>query len=142
MERKPHKKLEAWRKAMDLIVEVYQVTGRFPSTERFGLSPQVQRAAVSIPSNIAEGAARGSTRGFLNALHIARGSLNELDTQLIIAQRLGYIRDTEAASLALRLGELDRILNGLITSLRRRTVGALAGLAVGLFLMIGTVLML
>ncbi len=53
MERKPHKKLEAWRKALDLVVEVYQVTARFPSTERFGLSPQVQRAAVSIPSNIA-----------------------------------------------------------------------------------------
>jgi four helix bundle protein len=142
MERKPHKKLEAWRKAMDLVVEVYQVTAQFPANERFGLSPQIQRAAVSIPSNIAEGAARGSNRGFLNALHIARGSLNELDTQLIIALRLGYIEAKEAASLALRLGELDRILNGLITSLRRRTAGALASLAVGLFLMVGTVLML
>lgn len=142
MERKPHKRLEAWRKAMDLVIEIYQVTARFPSTERFGLTSQIQRAAVSIPSNIAEGAARGSNRGFLNALHIARGSLNELDTQLIIAQRLGYIQDSEAASLAVRLGELDRILNGLIISLRRRTAGALAGLAVGLFLMIGTILVL
>jgi four helix bundle protein len=142
MERKPHKRLEAWREAMDSIVEVYQVTAGFPSTERFGLSPQVQRSAVSIPSNIAEGAARGSNRGFLNTLHIARGSLNELDTQLIIAERLGYIQGTEAASLAIRLGELDRILNGLIASLRRRTVGALASLAVGLFLLIGSALIL
>lgn len=135
MERKPHKKLEAWRKAMDLVVAVYQVTARFPSGERFGLTAQVQRAAVSIPSNIAEGAAKGSNRGFLNALHIARGSLNELDAQLIIAGRLGYIPDGEAASLALRLGEGDRILNGLIASLRRRAAGVVASRAAGFSLL-------
>jgi four helix bundle protein len=125
MEQKPHKRLEAWRKAIDLVVAVYQATLKFPPEERFGLTSQVQRAAVSVPSNIAEGAARGSNRGFVNALHIARGSLSELDTQLIIAHRLGYLDEQEAAQLGLRLAEVDRILNGLIASVRRKTAAAL-----------------
>lgn len=117
MEGKPHKKLEAWRKAVDMVVSVYQITARFPSSERFSLTAQIQRAAVSVPSNIAEAAARGSNRAFVSALHIARGSLNELDTQLSIAQRLGYVLAEDAAKLAACFGELDLILNGLISSL-------------------------
>jgi four helix bundle protein len=126
MEAKPHKKLEVWRKAVDLVVAVYQVTSRFPPDERFGLTAQVQRAAISVPSNIAEGAARGSSRGFVNHLHIARGSLSELDTQLIIAHRLGYLDEQEAARLGLRLIEIDRMLNGLIASVRHKASAKLA----------------
>ncbi|HEX9899750.1 MAG TPA: four helix bundle protein [Candidatus Methylomirabilis sp.] len=129
MGEKPHKKLEAWRKAVDLVVAIYDTTRRFPSDERFGLAGQMQRAAISVPSNIAEGAARGSNRGFVNALHIARGSLSELDTQLIIAQRLGYIGEEELARLALSLSEVDRLLNGLIASVRRKVAAALTCIA-------------
>ena len=91
MEEKPHKELEVWRKAVDLVVAGYQVTSRFPTEERIGLTAQVHRAAMSIPSNIAEGAARGSSRGFVN----------------------------------LRLAEIARMLNGLIASVRRKTLAAL-----------------
>ena len=129
MGEKPHKKLEAWRKAVDLVVAIYDTTRRFPSDERFGLAGQMQRAAISVPSNIAEGGARGSNRGFVNALHIARGSLSELDTQLIIAQRLGYIGEEELARLALSLSEVDRLLNGLIASVRRKVAAALTCIA-------------
>ena len=135
MAEKPHKKLEAWRKAVDLVVAIYDTTPRFPSDERFGLAGQMQRAAISVPSNIAEGAARGSNRFFTNALHIARGSLSELDTQLIIAQRLGYIGEEELARLALSLSEVDRLLNGLIASVRRKVAAVVTCIA----LLLGTV---
>ena len=135
MAEKPHKKLEAWRKAVDLVVAIYDTTRRFPSDERFGLAGQMQRAAISVPSNIAEGAARGSNRFFTNALHIARGSLSELDTQLIIAQRLGYIGEEELARLALSLSEVDRLLNGLIASVRRKVAAVVTCIA----LLLGTV---
>jgi four helix bundle protein len=113
---------------MDLVIAVYDATARFPSRERFGLIAQIQRAAISVPSNIAEGAARGSKRFFVNALHIARGSLNELDTQFIIASRLGYLTEQEAAGLALRIAEVDRLLNGLIASVRLKAAGTLASI--------------
>ena len=135
MEAKPHKRLEAWRRSVDLVVAVYEATRRFPEEERFGLASQIQRAAVSVPSNIAEGAARGSNRFFTNALHIARGSLNELDTQLIIAHRLGYISEHVVKGLTVRMGEVDRLLNGLIASVRRRVAAALTCIA----LLLGTV---
>ena len=126
MEEKPHKRLETWQRSVDLVVAVYEATRRFPEGERFGLAGQVQRAAVSVPSNIAEGAARGSNRGFVNHLHIARGSLSELDTQLIIAHRLGYLDEQEVARLGIRLAEIDRMLNGLIASVRRKASAKLA----------------
>jgi len=129
MGEKPHKKLEAWRRAVDLVVVVYQTTLGFPAEERFGLTAQVRRAAVSVASNIAEGAARGSARLFVNALQIARGSLSELDTQVVIASRLGYLSEQKAAELAIRLAEVDRLLNGLIASVHRKAAAALAGIA-------------
>ena len=135
MEKKPHKQLETWQRSVDLVVAVYEATRRFPEEERFGLTAQVQRAAISVPSNIAEGAARGSNRGFVNHLHIARGSLSELDTQLIIAHRLGYISEQVMRGLTDRMGEVDRLLNGLIASVRREVVAVLTCLAV----LLGTV---
>ena len=85
---KPHKRLAVWRKSVDLVVETYKVTKTFPTEERYGLTDQVRRAAVSIPANIAEGAGRRTKKEFINFLHISQGSLSELDTHLEIALRL------------------------------------------------------
>jgi four helix bundle protein len=98
---KPHKKLVAWKKSMDLVERVYELSRTFPREEIYGLTSQVRRAAVSVPSNIGEGAAGRSAVQFKNYLSVAIGSLNELDTQLEIAQRIGYVkaaavRETEA----------------------------------------------
>jgi len=88
---KPHKKLIAWRKSMDLVETIYDLTKRFPREEVYGLSSQMRRAAISAPSNIAEGAAGRSSVQFRNYLSVAIGSLNELATQLEIAHRIGYL---------------------------------------------------
>ncbi len=98
MGEKPHKRLEAWRKSLDLAVSVYEATATFPPDERFGIVAQIRRAAVSISSNIAEGAARGSKKFFSSALHIARASLSELDTQIAVSTRLGYLDDSTCLS--------------------------------------------
>ena len=114
----PHKKLNLWSDAVDLAQQICTVTERFPSNEQFGLTSQVRRAAVSIPSNIAEGAAR--QKEFLNFLHIAKGSLSELDTQLEIARRLEYLDQAWWVALDERLERIDRMLSGLVRSLQRR----------------------
>jgi four helix bundle protein len=84
-----HQQLDTWKEAIALVEAIYRLTARFPSEERFGLSSQMRRAAVGIPSNIAEGAARASTREYLRFLDIARSSLVEIETQLVISRRLG-----------------------------------------------------
>jgi four helix bundle protein len=116
---KPHAKLRLWQKSVDLVTELYKVTRSFPSDEEFGITAQMRRAAVSIPSNIAEGAARRSRREFQQFLFIARGSLSELDTQLVIAARLGYIKPEIAKTLRERLDELSMMLNGLVAYLAK-----------------------
>jgi len=88
-----HYELRAWQSAMQLVQDVYQITQSFPAEEKFGLTNQLRRAAVSVPSNIAEGAARGSDADFLRFLYISRGSLSEIETQLLIAQNLSFIED-------------------------------------------------
>ena len=111
---RPHQRLDVWRDAMDLVVLVYRFTAAFPADERYALSSQMRRAAVSVPSNIAEGAARRSTAELIRFLSIARGSLAELDTQRLLASRLELAKpDTELGQL------LDRTfarLNALIRS--------------------------
>jgi four helix bundle protein len=87
---KPHKKLDAWKLSMELVLDVYQTTAKFPSQEKYSLIDQIRRATISIPSNIAEGAARQTKKEFTNYLHIAQGSLSELDTQIDLAKRLGF----------------------------------------------------
>ena len=87
-----HKDLEVWKISMDFVVDVYKLTQFFPNDEKFGLTSQLRRAAVSIPSNIAEGAARKGAKEYIQFLYIALGSIAELDTQLIIAERLGYVQ--------------------------------------------------
>ena len=89
-QKRPHERLDVWQDSMLLVEAIYRLTARLPDSERFGLTSQMRRAAVSIPSNIAEGAARRSTPEYLRFLSIARGSLSELDTQMTIAQRLGF----------------------------------------------------
>jgi four helix bundle protein len=112
-----YKDLIAWQKAMDLVVAVYRATAQFPSDERFGLTSQMRRAAVSIPSNIAEGQGRGPSHDFVRFLVIARGSLQEVGTQLELAARLGFLPDADHGPLCDSLGELARILGGLIRSI-------------------------
>lgn len=108
---KPHEQLETWKVSMNLVKSVYDLTAGFPPEERFGLSQQMRRAAVSIPSNVAEGAARSHAKEYLHFLAIARGSLAELETQLQIAVMLGFAdADNPAFQLADHTG---RLLTGL-----------------------------
>jgi four helix bundle protein len=104
---------------MALVEDVYRVTAVFPETERFGLTSQLRRAAVSVPSNIAEGAARGSTTDFIRFLYIARGSLSEVDTQLQIANRLGFHQDMQP--ITERIEQVFAQLGGLIKHLKARS---------------------
>ncbi|WP_369940767.1 four helix bundle protein [Xanthomonas medicagonis] len=94
--KRPHERLDVWRDSMDLVEMIYRLSDAFPATERFGLTAQLRRAAVSIPANIAEGAARRSTPEYLRFLSIARGSLSEASTHLQIARRLDYTSDIAA----------------------------------------------
>jgi four helix bundle protein len=116
---KPHKKLDVWNLAMGLAVEVYRLTETFPKDQRYGLTDQIRWAAVSIPSNIAEGAARQTRKEFANFLHIAQGSVSEVDTQLELARRLGFLSDAEWASFDAQMERIDKMLSGLIR--RQRT---------------------
>ena len=115
--KRPHEQLKVWQDAMELVEAIYSVTRTFPGDERFGLTAQIRRAAVSFPSNIAEGAARGSTGEYLRFLAIARGSISELDTQIQIAARLGHIR-TADRPIAL-VNRVFAKLNGLIRAVDR-----------------------
>ena len=112
--------LEVWRLGMEVAEAVYAVSSGFPGSERFGLAAQIRRAAVSIPSNIAEGHARTSTRDFLRFLSIAAGSLAEVRTQLLLARRLGFIPQDTSTSLLARLDETGRTLRGLTRSLNAK----------------------
>jgi four helix bundle protein len=122
--RNSHKDLILWRKAMDLATEAHRLTRQMPRHETFGLVSQIRRAAVSIPSNIAEGSARRSTREFLAFLHIARGSSAELETQLHIARNVGYLAEQDLESALSRVDEVGRLLNAVIVGLRRRQTAA------------------
>jgi four helix bundle protein len=118
--RSSYKDLILWQRAMDLAVQVYKSTSGLPRTELFGLVSQMRRAGASIPSNIAEGSARRSTKEFLHFLHIARGSMAELETQVLLAQRIGYLPESPAAELRHCIDDVGRILSAVITGLRRR----------------------
>ncbi len=115
---KTYKELVAWEKAMDLVQMVYGATGSFPQGERFGLTAQLRKAAVSIPSNVAEGQGRKSRAEFLHFISIAYGSLCEVETQLQIAVRLGFLSQLAADQPLHLLAEVGRLLNGLSSSLR------------------------
>ncbi|MBZ5555007.1 MAG: four helix bundle protein [Acidobacteriia bacterium] len=117
MKVKKYSDLIVWQKAMDLTQEVYTVTRCFPKEEIYGLTSQLRRAAVSVPSNIAEGQGRKSTSEFLQHLSIAYGSLLEVETQVLIAERLAYLEKQSVSGLISRTSEVGKLLNGLRNSL-------------------------
>ena len=120
MALKHYRELIAWQKAMDLVTVVYETTSSFPNREMFGLTNQLRRAAVSVPSNIAEGQARQTTKEFLHFLSIAIGSLQEVETQMIIASRLDYLEETKVGRVLEASGEVSRLICGLRNSPRSR----------------------
>jgi four helix bundle protein len=113
-----YRDLVVWRKAMDLVVEVYRLTSAFPDSERFGLTDQLRRAAVSVPSNIAEGQGWRLRKQFALFLRTSRGSIQELETQILIAQRLGYTNADSSASVLRLADDVSRLLSGLLRSLK------------------------
>ena len=114
------RELQVWQQAMDLVVNVYKLTDDFPREERFTLRAQTRRTAISIPSNIAEGASRRTTPVFLNHIDIALGSEAELFTQLELSKRLGYASPARVERSLQRLSVVGRMLNGLATALQQR----------------------
>jgi four helix bundle protein len=115
-----YRDLTVWQRAMELVKEVYVVTGEFPSSEKFGLVSQLRRAAVSMPSNVAEGQGRRSRGEFIEFLGHARGSLFEVETQLLIAAQLGFLSDERSNELQQRVDEVARLMNGLMKSLQSK----------------------
>ena len=116
---KRYSDLIAWQKAMDLVAEVYRATAKFPRSEVYGLASQLRRAAVSVPSNIAEGYCRSGRREFAHALSISLGSLGEVETQVLIAERLGYLPVESRTEMMNLSAETSRIIVGLINSMER-----------------------
>jgi four helix bundle protein len=115
-----YRELIVWQKAMDLVEAVYLATLGFPRDEIYGLTAQIRRVAVSIPSNIAEGQGRSSTRDFLHFLAMSRGSAKEVETQVLIAERLKYITKQTSAELIAQITEVGRLISGLSNSLKKK----------------------
>jgi four helix bundle protein len=114
---KTYRDLDVWKRAMDLTVAIYQLTHSFPESERYGLTSQIQRAAVSIPSNIAEGHGRGHRKEYVHHLWMANGSLKELETQLTLAVRLGFANKDAATKIWGDTQDIGIMLRKLINSL-------------------------
>lgn len=116
--KRSHRDLKAWQQAMELVATIYSATSRFPQHEQFGLTGQLRRAAVSVPANIAEGAARNGSKEFLHFLGIASGSLSELDTLVELAHKLGYLEQRE--ELQRQADDVAGLVMGLAASIRRK----------------------
>ena len=110
----PHKNLIVWKKSMELASKVYSVTSAYPQAELFGLTGQMRRCAISIPSNIAEGYGRGSNKDLVRFLHTALGSANELDTQLILSFNFGYLSENDFQEVSNLNEEVVKMLSSLI----------------------------
>ena len=117
MKSSDFRELKVWQKAMDLTVEIYSIVKLLPQEETFALSGQMRRAAVSIPSNIAEGQGRDTMKEFIRFLAVARGSLRELSTQLEICERVGYLEQSQTLKAKELIEEIDKMLNALSKSL-------------------------
>jgi len=120
---KTHKDLDVWKDSISLVIEIYQALKSYPSDERYGLVDQMKRSAVSIPSNIAEGAARHSDKEFIRFLHISLGSLAELETQLIISKELAFISEESYNIFEQQLSNIRKRILGLIKYLKNRLNG-------------------
>lgn len=114
------KELLVWKKSIEFVTEIYEITSAFPSEEKFGLVSQIRRSAVSIPSNIAEGNARRSSADYIQFLKIARGSGAEVETQIIISKNLGFIEEVKSEELTSKITEIMKMLNGLINYLKTK----------------------
>ena len=115
-----YKDLKVWQKAMNLVEEVYRLTANFPREELYGLVSQLNRAAVSVPSNLAEGSSRRSTKEYLRFVRISLGSVAELETQVELAKRLKFITELQQNILTNLLDEVGRMLNGLDKALEEK----------------------
>ena len=116
---RPHEKLDVWNRSVELVVRIYKATEEFPTNERYGLTSQIRRAAVSIPANIAEGAARQSPKEFAHFLSNAQGSGSELETELLIAKRLQYLGSEAYLEVREELDSVGRMLIGLARNVKR-----------------------
>src|SRR5580765_3865179 len=117
---RPHENLNVWQKAVDFVVEVYKTTEHFPKEERFGLTSQIRRASVSVAANIAEGAARKSLKEFSHFLSNAQGSASEVETELLISYRLGYLNKSQLVENQTSLDSIGKMMNGLSRRLRQK----------------------
>ncbi len=117
---KNYKELNVWQKAYQLCLEIYKVTKGFPKEERYGLISQIRRAAVSVPSNIAEGYGRKTTGEYIQSLYIAYGSNCELETQILLSCDLGYIKAEDLVRIQKNIGDIERMLKALIKSLENK----------------------
>lgn len=116
---KNYKELNVWKKAYQLCLEIYQITKTFPKEEIYGLTSQLRRASVSVPSNIAEGYGRQTTKEYIQALYIAYGSICEMETQILLSKDLGYIQAKISEDLKQDIGNVERMLKALIKSLKK-----------------------
>jgi four helix bundle protein len=114
------KDLNVWKKSLQLVKEVYIITAKYPKEEKFGLTSQIRRSAISIPSNIAEGCGRKTQKDFCNFLYIAQGSSFEFETQLILSFELGFIEEKVFENTVSKLNEIQKMLNGLINSIENK----------------------
>lgn len=119
-----YRDLIVWQKAMSFVKSIYELTSNFPKAELYGLTSQLRRAAVSVPSNLAEGQGRNFDREFALFVSHALGSLMEVETQLLIAADLGYAKKEEVEQLLSRSAEIGRLANGLLTTLKKKSVSA------------------
>ncbi len=117
---KDYKELLVWQRAVSLATQIYRMTSAFPSAEKFGLTAQIRRAVTSVPANIAEGWAIGSTKEYIQFLFIARGSLSELETHLVVSRNLGFLQTSHLSNAQTEIEQIGKMLNGLIQSLRAR----------------------
>lgn len=118
MDYRAHRKLDIWKKSIEFVRDIYQATEKFPKSEIYGLTSQMRRAAISIPSNLAEGAARKGNKEFKLFLSIAQGSISELDTQIELALILGYVNEALFEDLIGKLSTISKMLFGLFRSLK------------------------
>ena len=114
-----HKDLKVWKESVELVTSIYEKTKTYPDDEKFGLTSQIRRCSVSIPSNIAEGAARNTQKDFTRFLHMSLGSAAELQTQLLISKNLGYMNSDIYEELILKTETMSKMLSGLIKSINR-----------------------
>ena len=119
---KSFKELKVWQKSYDLCLKVYRITATFPKEERYGLTSQIRRSAVSIPSNIAEGYGRKTTIDYIRMLYIANGSICELETQVLLAGDLDYIDKSELGTAKENIEEIERMLKALIKTLENKNM--------------------